>query len=316
MEGKEQNMVPFPSPSSKGETQVKGFESYASSTNATATNADCGSIGKHYSQDDDSDSFYLKLTELLDSSGFSLIINVRETLLDLYLFYSEVTRRGGYHQVAREKKWGEVVSALKLEGCKEKLSAQVERLYARFLYQFERLYFYRDPASSNGGPLKGKWKSTASPPQLTNARDGPIATKMCPNHSCQTTEAESVGQQLALQAPSNGGEKKKRRGPPLGRNNGYQIFLKQECARLKTCGQVSDGTSIRRLVTDAWNKMSETEKQPYVEESKKTKVDFKEAMIMQVYMYIKGLYCNIVAGMVPVENNLSDGVQRDLNGDE
>ncbi|KAE9592430.1 hypothetical protein Lal_00028633 [Lupinus albus] len=272
MEDKEeQNMVPFPSPSSETVTQVKGFESFRS-TNATVTNAD------------GSDSFYMKLTELLDSSGLSLIVNVRETLLDLYLFYLEVTKRGGYHQVAREKKWGEVVTALKLEGCNAKLSGQVERLYARFLYQYERLYFYRCPskhsaaASSNKGSLKGKWKSRASLSQLKNIQDGEMVTKMCPYHSCQTTGDESIGQQLVLSTPSIGDEKKKRRGAPLG-SNGYQIFLKKECARLKSSGQVSDGTNILRMATDAWNKMSETEKQPYVEESKKRKEKCKEAMM-------------------------------------
>eukprot|EP00256_Glycine_max_P039984 XP_006589112.2 high mobility group B protein 9-like [Glycine max] len=96
------------------------------------------------------ESFYLKLAELLESSGLSLIFNVRETLLDLYLFYLEVTRRGGYHPVGREKKWGEVVFALKLEGNSMKLCAQVEKLYAHILYQFEKLYFYRRPAKQAG----------------------------------------------------------------------------------------------------------------------------------------------------------------------
>ncbi|XP_061361404.1 high mobility group B protein 10-like [Gastrolobium bilobum] len=140
MQGKEQKIDPSPS-----ETQVKGFQSFVR-TNVSAG----GSHGKQcYS--DDSESFYIKLTELLDSSGLTLIFNARETLLDLYLFYLEVTRRGGYHQVGREKKWGEVVSALKLEGSNVKLSAQVEKLYAHLLYQFEQLYFYRSPANQAGG---------------------------------------------------------------------------------------------------------------------------------------------------------------------
>jgi len=53
-------------------------------------------------------------------------------------------------QVGREKKWGEVVFALKLEGNSMKLCAQVEKLYAHILYQFEKLYFYRRPAKQAG----------------------------------------------------------------------------------------------------------------------------------------------------------------------
>ncbi|XP_057426386.1 high mobility group B protein 10-like [Lotus japonicus] len=96
---------------------------------------------------DSEESFYTKLIEFLEYySGLTLIFNVRETLLDLYLFYLEVTTRGGYHQVGRDKKWGEVVSALKLEGNNAKLSAQVEMLYAYLLYDFEQMYFFQCPA--------------------------------------------------------------------------------------------------------------------------------------------------------------------------
>ena len=53
-------------------------------------------------------------------------------------------------QVGREKKWGEVVFAMKLEANSVKLCAQVEKLYAHLLYQFEKLYFYRHPAKQDG----------------------------------------------------------------------------------------------------------------------------------------------------------------------
>jgi len=53
-------------------------------------------------------------------------------------------------QVDREKKWGEVVFALKLEGNSVKLCAQAEKFYAHLLYQFEQLYFYRRPAKQAG----------------------------------------------------------------------------------------------------------------------------------------------------------------------
>ncbi|TKY52313.1 High mobility group B protein 10 [Spatholobus suberectus] len=248
---------------SPSQTQLKGLVC----TNASAG----GSHGEQCSPHDGSESFYTKLTELLESSGLSLVINVRETLLDLYLFYLEVTRRGGYHQVGREKKWGEVVSALKLEGNSVKLCAQVEKLYAHLLYQFEQLYFYRRPAkqagsSSTKGPLKKKRNSTASLPHIMDIKDG-------------QTGAGYVEQPVLLPSPSNDKEMKKRRGAPLGRKNAYQIFLKHECARLKTCSQASDGQGILRMAIDAWRNMSELEKQPYVEASKKNKEEIKQAMI-------------------------------------
>ncbi|XP_027364498.1 high mobility group B protein 10-like [Abrus precatorius] len=253
---------------------------------------------------DDSDIFYLKLTELLESSGLTLIFNVRETLLDLYLFYLEVTKRGGYHQVGREKKWSEVVSALKLEGNNVKLCAQIEMLYAHLLYQFEQLYFYRSPTkpaatSSTKGLLKRKHNSTVSLSQIRDTKDGQVVTKMSKDCSSQMTggscdlevlimqcfmfqlkaRAGFVERPVLLAIPSNDKEMKKRRGAPQGQKNAYQIFIKQECARLRTRNEASDGHRILHMAIDAWKKMSEIEKQPYVEESKKNKEKFKEAMI-------------------------------------
>ncbi|XP_020210155.1 high mobility group B protein 10 [Cajanus cajan] len=264
MESKEKNMVPPP------------FQ--------TLLDASAGASHEQPSSPHhDSHTFYTKLTDLLDSSGFTLIFNVRETLLDLYLFYLEVTRRGGYHQVGREKKWGEVVFALKLEGNSVKLCAQVEKLYEHILYQYELLYFYRCPtnqagSSSSKGPLKKKRNLIASlPPRIMDIEDGQKATGISKDLSCHMTGF--VEQPVFLLPPSNDKEMKRRRGAPSGRKNAYQIFLKHECARLKTSNLASDGQRVLRMAIDAWRNMSELEKQPYVEESKKNKEEIKEAMI-------------------------------------
>ncbi|CAL0316547.1 unnamed protein product [Lupinus luteus] len=275
MKGKEQKKVPLPSPP---HFQIPN-----------ATSAD-GSIGIHFCPND-SDRFYFKLTNLLESTGLTLIVNVRKTLLDLYTFYMEVTRRGGFRQVGREKKWGEVVSALKLDGNNVNLSDQVEKLYENVLYQFEQLYFYRihakqaDAANKTGGPLKRKWSTLASLSPLMNVRDGEMATKIYKDHSCQTTAQRRAGfveQTVVLPAvATSNGKTKKRAGIPRGRS-GYQIFLNQECARLKTSGHVLRGRKLIRTAIEAWNKMSDTEQRPYVEESKKHKEKLKEAMVTPI----------------------------------
>ncbi|XP_039685543.1 high mobility group B protein 10 isoform X2 [Medicago truncatula] len=235
------------------------------------------------------ETFYVKLTEVLDSSGFNLIFNVRETILDLYLFYLEVTRRGGFHQVGLQNKWTEVVSALKLEGNNAMLSAQVEKIYATLLYKFEKLYFYRfPPTGSSQGTLKRKQNlqnSTTGLSQLMADEDTLKVAKLSKDYSSQMTGAGCQEPRVLLQAPSNDKEKKKqdkekkkRRGPPTGQS-GYQIFLKHECARLKAHDPDIDGKKVLRMAVDAWQKMSATDKEPYVEESRKIKEKQKEAMI-------------------------------------
>ncbi|MED6108964.1 hypothetical protein PIB30_029190 [Stylosanthes scabra] len=212
------------------------------------------------------ETFYLKLTHLLDSSGLSLIFNVRETLLDLYLVYLEVTTRGGFNQVSREKKWGEVASALRLEGNIARLSAQVEKLYSQLLYQFEQLYFYRAPAKSS--------KTTGSQKRKRNSE----AT----NFSSEPIEEGTglVKEEALITGTTDGKEKKKRRGMAQGQRSAYHIFLKQECTRLKSSSSASDRKGVLSAAVDAWRNMSPLEKQPYVDESKKNKEKFKNAMII------------------------------------
>ncbi|XP_058744844.1 uncharacterized protein LOC131617596 [Vicia villosa] len=198
-----------------------------------------GNGDKEYSFPEEIETFYVKLTDLLNSSGLTLILNVRETSLDLFKFYLEVVRRGGYKQVGKQKQWGEVVSALKLEGNNAMLLSQIKKLYANLLYKFEKIYFYRFRATQT------------------------------------TTDTTIALHEGLLQASSNDKEKKKSRGVPRGAN-GYQIFLKHECARLKACRQDIYGKAILHAAVKGWNNLSVIDKQPYVEESKK----LKEAMIV------------------------------------
>ncbi|GAU21539.1 hypothetical protein TSUD_35020 [Trifolium subterraneum] len=277
------------------------------------------SNGKHYSSpDDDLETFYVKLTDLLDSFGLTLI----ETSLDLYLFYLEVTRRGGYHQVGQQKKWGEVVSALKLEGNNLKLCAQVEKLYALLLYKFEKLYFYRFPStqtatSSTKGTVKKEENSTTSLSQLMDDGDYLTAARLSKDYPIKKlTAAPPVAHAavppVVLQTPSKDKEtKKRRRGAPTGRS-GYQIFLKQECARLKACCQDIDGKTILRTAVEAWNKMSDNDKQPYVEESKKIKEQNKQANMIDN----KQKEQNKEAMIIDTKKKKKKKSIRDLNMDE
>ncbi|CAI8603545.1 unnamed protein product [Vicia faba] len=215
-------------------------------------------VVKQYSPPDDLETFYVKLTDLLDSSGFTLILNVRETCLDLYQFYLEVTKRGGYHQVGKEKKWGEIVSDLKLEGNNAKLPAS------------------QTPTPTTKGSAKRKQSSTTSLSQFVDDEDYQTAAMISNDYPIKMTAIPEV----QLQTPSKDKEKKKKRGVPIGRS-GYQIFLMQECARLKASRHDIDGKTVMRMAVDGWNNLSDIDKQPYLEESKKIKEQKKEAMITE-----------------------------------
>ncbi|XP_028791421.1 high mobility group B protein 10-like [Neltuma alba] len=232
-----------------------------------------------------SDTFYHKLNRVWESFGLGLIIDARETLLDLFLFYSEVTRRGGYHQVSRERKWDELVSALKLQGSKANLPVQLEKCYALLLYPFEQIYHYRDPAQKAvTNPTLGlltdvissgrKREYEVSLSELTENEDGEVETKMCK----EMTGSELSEQKMLVLASPDDKKLKKRRGAPQGHKTAYQIFIKQECARLRSCNEASARSNILHMAIDAWKNLTEIERQPFVEKSKKENERLMEAM--------------------------------------
>ncbi|KAF8401304.1 hypothetical protein HHK36_012237 [Tetracentron sinense] len=105
---------------------------------------------------DNSQVFYQKLSQFHESSGLSLVVNVRETVLDLHLFYKEVTTRGGFQQVTKDGRWDEVESALNLKRSVPNFYLRLQELYANLLYQFEQIYFYRTQPAAAPGPLMRK----------------------------------------------------------------------------------------------------------------------------------------------------------------
>ncbi|XP_057493394.1 high mobility group B protein 10-like [Actinidia eriantha] len=140
------------------------------------------------------DGFYEKLSKSFESSGLSLLFNFRETSLDLYMFYKEVTERGGFHVVTKDGKWGEVASTL---NCKSSISmspTQLHKLYAQLLYQFELTYNYRTLAK--------------------------VVVPSGPKLATQKPDVQT--------SPKNN-EMKKDPNAPIGSRSTYQMYLRKEC---------------------------------------------------------------------------------------
>ncbi|KAI4301697.1 hypothetical protein L6164_034948 [Bauhinia variegata] len=223
-------------------------------------NAIVSTISPHAKQCsfDDSENFYEKLNEFLESSGFSLVFDFRPQVLDLYLLYLEVNRRGGYHQVSKDGKWDELVSALKLESENNaKLPTQLEKLYANLLYKIVEEY-------CNGSPKKLAGAHEISGLQ-THTRH---STKKRRNSNQDTIVGSSEHTLLLLPSETN-----KREGPPIKPRNCYQIFLRNECTNLNGKGKLS-----RAMATAKWKNMSAIERQEYVQLSILDKERYIEEM--------------------------------------
>ncbi|GFZ07228.1 hypothetical protein Acr_19g0001650 [Actinidia rufa] len=74
-------------------------------------------------------------------------------------------------------------------------------------------------------------------------------------------------------------EMKKDPNAPIGSRSAYQMYLRKECDRLKKIhGETSGSHNIRNMAIDAWRCFSESDKQPYVEESRKDKERYNREM--------------------------------------
>ncbi|KAA8545262.1 hypothetical protein F0562_020046 [Nyssa sinensis] len=159
------------------------------------------------------------------------------------------------------------------------LAIQLQKLYANLLYQFEQTYFYRTPfklvtppghSSGIGDSTTGKRKHCNSSHFSTvnsdvgDDSDDPMGKRKCNNNPCQL---------------STGKEMKKDPDAPRRSRTGYQIFLKKECARLKKIlGENAASQNIRTMGIDAWRYLSESDRQPYIEESRKEREKYKKEM--------------------------------------
>ncbi|TQD91769.1 hypothetical protein C1H46_022611 [Malus baccata] len=187
------------------------------------------------------------------------------------------------HRVTTDERWGEVALALKLDGDNLQDPQPLLKLYALFLYQYEQLYYYREPhgkaASTLGHGIYSIGDSSAMEgqcsdnscqmlPNLENA----LAEKKMPKKDFQPTLIGSTSseQKLFPQLSSKRKEMKKRCGAPRGAQSGYHIYLRKECERLKStdAGKLK-GQNFRAMADNAWRSFSETEKLPYIEASKK-----------------------------------------------
>ncbi|XP_048127753.1 high mobility group B protein 10-like isoform X2 [Rhodamnia argentea] len=236
----------------------------------------------------DSDKFYAKLAQFFESTGLSLILNARETTLDLFQLHKEVARRGGFRQINKRGKWEEIVLALKLESTAPTIATQVQRLYAHLLYNFEQSisrtrsapkppavsYSFSGLNSSNSKSPALKRNNKNSSPVLIDIEDYPEEKKLRKEAIKLPTE-EKPAQEMAAKLK----ESMKIPKAPLATRSAYQLFLSKECARLRTLrGESQEGQDTLRVAIDVWRQLTEKEKEPYIEESRKDRERYEQEM--------------------------------------
>ncbi|CAN4110946.1 unnamed protein product [Withania somnifera] len=290
-----------------GGNKFSGAGIYASGLSSPIVSAGDVSTMQHLeggSSYDGKDSFYEKLNKLNESSGLSLVFNLRKTTLDLHLFYEEVIKRGGFNQVTKEAKWGEVACTLHVKCNITMFPTQLQKVYENLLLQFEQLYYYRtrekgtmQPPSqvsdaARTEPVKGsgdrsddsagkrKFCGQSSPviTLLSNDRDDPVGKRKCNNNSRVVSTGTETPEQKSQSSSTNRYPKKDPGAPIKGRSS-YQMYLKLECERLKKVfGESSGAKKIRDMAINSWRTLSESEKEPYIEASKLDKERYYREM--------------------------------------
>ncbi|XP_019168805.1 PREDICTED: high mobility group B protein 10-like [Ipomoea nil] len=232
------------------------------------------------SRSDEKDVFYERLQKLNESSGLSLIINLRETTLDLYLLYKEVTIRGGFHQVTKDGKWDEIARFLKRKDNVIIIGTQLKNVYNSILQQFEQMHHYRTPGKASPSSQQGPKVGSADSPNglrgtkrhyerlllCSNIQDTPNnKTTFTPDNYQLSKGPKTPELKPILRTSTNDKEVKKAR-------TAYQLYLKLECDRFKNAhGENSVNQKVIDEIIDTWRHLSESERKPYVDASNKDK---------------------------------------------
>ena len=116
-------------------------------------------------------------------------------VIDLYCLYSEVTRRGGIHQVIASKTWKEVVSCLNVRSAN--LSSALRHHYIRYLFDFEQKdLFGIETLIPIEGPLPQK--KVKAHHKANNSRNQEISRTSVPgDHRSSIRHVSSSTMQLA-----------------------------------------------------------------------------------------------------------------------
>ncbi|XP_043711910.1 high mobility group B protein 9-like [Telopea speciosissima] len=115
--------------------------------------------------------------------------------LDLYLLYVEVTGRGGFQKVVREKKWRDVGGVFKFSPTTTSASFVLRKHYMSLLYYYEQVYFFKLQ-----GPLL---TPTAVSPTLKSPSCRSVMSDRMESasESIQQTPNQQLQQQLQLHMP-------------------------------------------------------------------------------------------------------------------
>ncbi|EFJ29320.1 hypothetical protein SELMODRAFT_35551, partial [Selaginella moellendorffii] len=226
---------------------------------------------------------------------------------EIHRLYCEVSEQGGMLKVIREKKWKDIATAFDLPRNVTNPVFFLRKNYETFLHHYEQVYFHRKTGAHipPPGPLpmpapvsenikdhdsnndSSKLNQTPANPAsslghtVTGAIEGKFEHGYFVTVVVGSEKLRGVIYSLLDPPDKKAGnikarppkkEKRKRRVEGIKSvRNGYNFFVGEQRQKLKGGGGRDE---MSKIIGDLWSKLSEEEKEPYREMSKRDKERF------------------------------------------
>lgn len=220
--------------------------------------------------------------------------------LNLHVLYGEVTRRGGYDKVVREKKWREVSSVFMFSPTTTSASYALRKHYFSFLYHYEQLYFFKlqaqpqppslsptDPSCSEAiGTIDAKFDCG----YLVSVKFGSEILNGVLYHPEQPIPSKATIQSCTAIIPYNPkppslgqrNRRRRRRGGndpsrPKPNRSGYNFFFADKHFKLKSLYPERE-REFTKMIGESWNNLSQEERMVYQEHGVKDKERYQREL--------------------------------------
>ncbi|XP_047318558.1 high mobility group B protein 15-like [Impatiens glandulifera] len=228
--------------------------------------------------------------------------------LDLHRLFVQVTSRGGFHKIVKERRWREITATFNFPSTATNASFVLRKYYASLLLHYEQIYLFNakfwSPSSSadHVSPIPMEIPSLPSSEVLyagssvIGVIDGKfengylvtitIGSEKLKGVLYQTVETHIQNNDDPPSAGVLGRRRRRRRkseirkrdpSRPKPNRSGYNFFFKEQHARLKPLYPRMD-RDISRMIGELWMTTNESEKTVYQEKAMEDKERYRLEM--------------------------------------
>ncbi|CAA0812455.1 High mobility group B protein 9 [Striga hermonthica] len=210
--------------------------------------------------------------------------------LNLHVLYAEVTKRGGFDKVVRDKKWREISAVF--DFCRTTTSASyaLRKHYSTLLHRYELVYFFKllaptgtPPSFQAMGTIDGKFDCgyLVSVKLGNETLNGVLYHPgyMGSSDSAQPTCTSIIPYTPQFHPPARRARRRRAGEPgrPKPNRSGYNFFFAEKHAKLKSLYPNKE-RQFTKMIGEAWNNLSHEEREVYQSYGVKDKERYQKEM--------------------------------------